>query len=591
MPTTSSAPANPLKILLVGLLCCVLLFSAAVIAGVFWLHSAFNRPQKPPIRLAQNRPRPEPGFTAARSTPVFAAAAHNAILAARTNSLPGDDLFKDLVIPRLKIIIPPDGVAQLSQRGDSRRYVRATIEEGDRVYTNIAIRLKGGPGSRRPFNDSPAFTINIDKFTPGQTFHGLKKIHLNNSVQDSSYLEEKISRELFEAAGVPVPRAGHAHVTVNGREMGMYVLVEGINKQFLKRYFKDATGNVYDGKSGMDVTTTTPPMRVNSGEEPTNHTGRSNLVEALRKPVAGGARLAALEKTLDIDRFLSYMAMEMILWHWDGYTMARNNWRIFHDRQADRIVFIPQGVDQMFNNDQGPLFPEQANGMVARAVLQIPELRDRYVDRLVYIATNVFLPDAITSRIYEVSEKVEAVLAETESQAAATTQRQRANALRNKVRRRANYLQAQLFPAPAVEFDAAGTVALHDWEPHIDIQPATLSKVKDPAGQYLLQITTEEGCTASWRTTRLLDRGKYRFEARVKTAGVVLDETDPRAGAGLRISRHRTLQRNEGDKDWTDLAFEFDVAEPQRAIELVCELRANKGTIWYDLSSLRLKRL
>jgi hypothetical protein len=33
------------------------------------------------------------------------------------------------------------------------------------------------------------------------------------------------------------------------------------------------------------------------------------------------------------------------------------------------------------------------------------------------------------------------------------------------------------------------------------------------------------------------------------------------------------------------------VAEPQRSIELVCELRADKGAIWYDLNSLRLKRL
>ena len=183
----------------------------------------------------------------------------------------------------------------------------------------------------------------------------------------------------------------------------MYVLVEGINKQFLKRYFKDATGNVYDGKSGMDVTT--DHMQVNSGDDPKDHSGRMNLVAALRQPVAGGARLAALEKTLDVDRFLSYMALEMILWHWDGYTMARNNWRIFHDRGADRIVFIPQGVDQMFNTTEGPLFPDQPNGMVARAVLQIPELRDRYVDRLVYIATNVFVPDAISSRILEVSRK------------------------------------------------------------------------------------------------------------------------------------------------------------------------------------------
>ena len=132
----------------------------------------------------------------------------------------------------------------------------------------MAIHLKGGPGSYRQLGDVPSFTVNFDRFAPGQTFHGMKKIHLNNSVQDRSFLSEKISRELFEAAGVPAPRAGNAKVTFNGRE-GLYVLVEGVNKQFLKRYFKNVKGNVYDGHSGTDVTDDLP---TNAGENPRTKT-------------------------------------------------------------------------------------------------------------------------------------------------------------------------------------------------------------------------------------------------------------------------------------------------------------------------------
>jgi len=43
-----------------------------------------------------------------------------------------------------------------------------------------------------------------------------KRRLVHHSVQDSSYLCEIISRELFEAAGIPVPRADHATVIVNG---------------------------------------------------------------------------------------------------------------------------------------------------------------------------------------------------------------------------------------------------------------------------------------------------------------------------------------------------------------------------------------
>ncbi len=587
MPTRTTLPPAPLKILFAVLVCCLFVFSALITAGIYWATSYVGQRHRPVTQIPA-RPRPQPTVPLLRpSQSAPSISAKNAILAARTNTLAGDDIFKDLHIPRLIIEIPPESMSSLSR--SPRRYVRCTIKEGDTVYTNVAIRLKGGPGSYRNLNDSPAYTINFDEFTPNQRFHGLKKIHLNNSVQDSSYLEEKISRELFEAAGVPVPRAGHACASVNGRDMRLYVLVEGVNKQFLKRYFKDASGNVYDGKSGMDVTTSN--MQINSGDNRRDHSGRSNLVGAIQKPVAGGVRLAALEKALDIDRFLSYMAMEMITWHWDGYTMARNNWRIFHDKTAERIVFIPQGVDQMFNQLNGALFPEQPNGLVARAVLQVPELRQRYFDRLAYIATNVFLPGPISDRINEVSEKVAAVLADEVSPSAADTHRQRASALRSKVRRRAAFLESQIFPAVSADFDASGTLALKDWEPIIDVPEATLTREKTADGKYLLRISTENGCTASWRTTRLLTHGKYRLEARIKTEGVVLNPDDPRAGAGLRISRHRTGQRNEGDHDWMDVSFEFDVAEPQREIELIGELRADKGSVWYDLDSFRLKRL
>ena len=139
----------------------------------------------------------------------------------------------------------------------------ATVREGTRVYTNVSIRLKGGPGSFRPLEDRPAFTVNFGRLSPGQKFHGLRKLHLNNSVQDSTYLSEKICREMFEAAGVLSPRAGHAVVEFDGRLLGLYVLVEGIDKQFLGRYFKDTKGNLYDGHSQNDVT---QRMRTNSGE-------------------------------------------------------------------------------------------------------------------------------------------------------------------------------------------------------------------------------------------------------------------------------------------------------------------------------------
>jgi len=40
--------------------------------------------------------------------------------------------------------------------------------------------------------------------------------------------------------------------------------------------------------------------------------------------------------------------MEIMLAHWDGYAQNRNNYRVFHDFDSGRLVFLPHGLDQMF---------------------------------------------------------------------------------------------------------------------------------------------------------------------------------------------------------------------------------------------------
>ena len=580
-------PKKLLTILFLAVVGCAFAFALLLASGVYWVASlradaqAAQRLDPPPRANPRQFASARVETTTAIETPKTFH--KNAILAERNNApAAGDDIFTELFIPNLEITLDSGEYNKL--RRNQREYVRATVREGRHVYTNVAIRLKGAVGSFRPLDDLPSLTVNFDKFAEGQTFHGLKKIHLNGSVQDRSLLEEKISRELFDAAGVPVPRSGHAQVTLNRRQLGLYVLVEGVNKQFLKRYFKDAGGNVYEGHSGSEVT---QKMPTNSGDEPNDRSKLEALARAARQPDLA-LRLGSLKQELDVDRFLSFMALEMILSHWDGYTLHRNNFRIFHDRTADRMVFIPQGMDQMLNNPGSSVIPQNAAGLVARAVLEVPELRERYEARIAEIATNVFRYDAITDRIYEVSAQIQATLAENNPDAVASHAAQ-AEALRRRVRKRANYLKR--FVVPPVSFDKLGIATLTSWQPQVDVGDAVPNQDRDEHGNTLLHIATTNFCTASWRTTARLEPGRYQFTARIRTRGVVLNPGDPRAGAGLRISRHREGQRNAGDNEWTPITFNFEVTPEKPEVELVCELRADAGEIWYDLNSLKLKRL
>jgi spore coat protein H len=352
--------------------------------------------------------------------------------------VPALDLFEKGEIPRVRLELSDDAMERL--RKTPRKYVVGAVVEGARRYTNVSIRLKGGPGSFRPLEDRPAFTVNFDRQAPGQTFHGLKKLHLNNSVQDSSYLSEMLCREMFEAAGVPAPRAGHAVVALNDRRLGLYVLIEGVNKQFLKRYFPQAGGNVYDGHSQQDVN---QRLRTNSGDAPKDQSRLADLAAAARTSDLAARRLA-LEKTLDVERFLSFMAVEVIVEHWDGYSLHRNNFRIFHDRSTDRMVFLPQGLDQTFQRKNIAAMPEMS-GLVAKAVLEVPEFRERFRVRESQLLTNTFQTEPWVKRLHEVAAQVRRELEESDP-STAPSYLSRAASFRRKIQKRLDGLRTELEP-------------------------------------------------------------------------------------------------------------------------------------------------
>ncbi len=497
---------------------------------------------------------------------------------------PGADIFDAPSIVRINITIPASGMRTLQNYnwgngGAERPEARVTVVDGTNTYKNVALHLKGSAGSFRSIDDyKPALTLNFDKFTPGQSFHGLQKISLNNSVQDPTFLAEKICREMYEAAGVPVPRADYAIVSLNGHKMGLYVLLEGYNKQFLKRYFKNVSGNLYDGGFCREIT---EDLNVNSGERPTDKSDLQRLAS-----VAMAARqhnsLTELSKILDVDRFLSMVALEVIQVHWDGYTMNRNNYRVYHDMDSNRMVFMPHGMDQMFgtggrgDNLQRTLIPP-LNGIVSSAVLGTTEGRTRYLQRLTEIRTNVFKVDELNARVRQIGERIRPY-----------SGNNGVEWLCQSITERARNLDELLTDLPTPANFTNGILRLTGWKPRNVNGVANFDLVSSKDGKKLLHVVANEGSSgSSWRTKAVLPIGQYRFEGYVRTRGAGLGNT----GAHLRVSGTQSVPVLHGDNEWTLLNFTFEVFEPTRDVELVCELKGNKGEAWFDTNSLKIRQV
>ena len=501
---------------------------------------------------------------------------------------PSDDFFRQGAIPNLRIQVSEPELEKL--KAENRTYVRCTIIENRKTtYADVGIKLKGAAGSFRDWDDRPALTLNTNKFAKAQKFHGLDKFHLNNSVQDETYCHEWLCEEICRAAGIPATRVTHARVWLNDRDMGLYVLKEGFDEPFLKRQFQDGRGNLYDGGFLQDIDV---ELEKDSGKGPDDHSDLKELLAACQEPDVQ-LRWKRIDELLDVDAFVSFMAMELMTCHWDGYTQNRNNYRIYFNPRDKKAHFLPHGMDQMFGDPNASVL-DLPGAIVSSAVMQNPEWRKLYRQRLEKLLPLFHPSIKLNSRVEVLRRRLQPALAAIDPQLA-RDHADRVREFKNRITERSMNLKIQTQqedPRPP-EFDENGRMQLGDWYTAAETEDAVLEEVElEAEKKRTFSIACGPGgrCVASWRRKILLAKGSYSFLALVKTSDVGMIEDEKGSGAGLRISGDGRTNSVSGTSNWKSLQFDFQIEEEVREVELVAELRTTSGQVWFDADSLILAR-
>ena len=485
----------------------------------------------------------------------------------------------------------------------------ATVRAGGQVWTNVAIHLKGAAGSFRPVDDLPALTLNFGKFQDGQTCGGHRKLHLNNSVQDASRLDEILASEMFLQSGLPTPRATRALVSLNGRYLGIYVLKGGWDKAFLKQHFGSSKGNFYDPGFLKDLDTN---LERDSGEGAPDWSDLIALRQSLAVPDPA-ERLQQVSRHLDIDRIATLGALQILLDDWDGYLRNRNNYRVYHVPASDRLVLMPHGMDQLWRSPRGSFTPPLSS-ILGQRLFSIPVMADRLTHRMRELTNTVFRPlfvDGVfsnaQSRLRErlVLEGREAELPPVQRAVDSTLQRTR--------QRMAAFVSQRYQPPQPGEFDSNDRMRLTDWSSSSPEQEGYATRIEAAEGTSVFRITAsaDEGRT-SLQKRILLAPGLYQWEARVRTRsvsgfGACLDVEWGRRGQ--RFDEGSTpLQSVTGTADWTLLKRDISIpargeggrrrpggpiaenGSSPREIILHAELRADSGTAEFDADAFVLSK-
>lgn len=501
---------------------------------------------------------------------------------------PARAFFEKGHVVRVHLTLEPAARQQLREK--AREYAPATLRIDDQVFTGVGVKLKGAAGSFREIDDHPGFTVHLGKFGGEGRLAGLQRFHLNNGAQDDTRLCEWLGHEVFTGAGHPAPRVGHAHLWLDGKDHGIYVLREGFDKQFLRRVFGGTAGNLYDGGFCQDVDAA---LEKDSGDGPDDHADLQALCEACRG--VDEKRAAALAERIDIDAFVDFMALEAMLHHWDGYSRNMNNFRLWLP-QGGRATFLPHGMDQLLQDADYAVL-DHPPAIVASAVMQQPAFRKRYRERLKALLPQL-APARLGPRLQAVAEKLQKELRTTDEDGA----RAHADAVRGLLDRlaaRYRSLETQVkAPEPKpLQLAVGKPLPLKTWHPAAETDGLELAR-KAFAGAMALHVHCgprgDEPRHGLWRTHVLLGKGRYQLRGTVRCEDVEPPPKDQdgneHGGVRLRVDGS-VSERLAGDRNWQALTCDFEVGEFQRNVELACEVRAFLGKAWFRGDSLALVRL
>jgi spore coat protein CotH len=283
------------------------------------------------------------GVSAERRQPIKPGKKVKEVVAAHTPKKNASDALFATNAPLRTFNIEVNGTELAALQKNVRAYVRGRVSIDQQTFADVGVHLKGN-GSFRPLNEKPSLVIKFDRYVPDRKFCGLTRIALNNSSQDATYLADFMANAMFADANVPVSRVTHARVKFNGRDLGLYVLVEAHNKEFLKRWFRNTDGNLYEAYL-QDID---QQIDQDHGNDKSQN-DRKRLAE-VTKIADPAERWTKLQEVLDVDRYVSHLVCEIFTSHVDGYAVARNNYRIYRNPETDRFTFIGHGVDWAFQN-------------------------------------------------------------------------------------------------------------------------------------------------------------------------------------------------------------------------------------------------
>lgn len=304
------------------------------------------------------------------------------------------------------------------------------------TFKDVGIRYKGNYtyiASGKSLKKSMKFDFN--RHVAGQKLDGQTMLNFNCGLSDPTRAREALSYAFFRDAGVPAPRTAIAELTLTvpgkyDRELvGVYTLVEQVNKGFLKRHFKDGTGMLLkpEGLQGGPAYLGASWKAYEARYKPRNSTTdaqKNRLIDFTKLISSGSDEDFAREigSYLDIDAFWRFIAANALLSNLDSYLSYGHNYFLYLVPKTNKFVFIPWDLDLSLATWPAAGMPEQQvelsinhphagqNKLLDR-LFAIKEFKERYLAILKEMTETSFTKKKLLASLEEIEKTLKEPMA------------------------------------------------------------------------------------------------------------------------------------------------------------------------------------
>lgn len=331
----------------------------------------------------------------------------------------------------------PDVHKSAGAFGTEFPWVRADFSALGQTFKNVGVRYKGNftyvasaQMLRRPWK------IDLDHFDDdGPRLHGQRKINLANGVTDSARAREALAFAVYRAAGIPAARTAYAELTLtvpgkyDKEHVGLYTVVEQVDKDFLKAHFKNSKGllvkpeNLRGGIEylGEDWARYTDKYRP-KGEGTKEHQKRLIAFARLIHKADDAEFRRDIGAYLDINEFVRFIAADALMANLDSYLGFGHNFYLYLRPDTNQFVFMPWDLDLSMGMwpvggppekqiDLSLEHPHIGRNKLIDRLFAMKEVKEKYVKTLTELSTSCFTKERLLTDLAVIEQATKEPLA------------------------------------------------------------------------------------------------------------------------------------------------------------------------------------